>query len=314
LPVAKNRKSFGCVRDWPKFWATFAMTRPRILSGLAATKQLVNHKGQQMDSAAYSTSTAYSRRKETSTVSSPGAPAGPLAIEIGPTKDFHTAVAERLQGDNGRLPAALHAANDRLIGQHLLFAGKKQFTAALTALLLDRTDWRRITMLADKTHDFVERIAARLAADETLLDRYFPDHRRVLPFLSGTRGSAARQVVSRYDVAVRPDGGLRVMELNTGCPGGLMVAEAVTQTVHQMFDSLGGDLSLAGASSGTVSPTALIDGLLAVEERAGIEPGVMAVLNDENRLVFELDLIAAALADRGRKAIVAQAEDLNFDG
>ncbi len=63
-----------------------------------------------------------------------------------------------------------------------------------------------------------------------------------------------------------------------------------------------------------IRPDALIEMILGVEARSGIEPALIAILTDENNLKLELDLIEKGLHHAGRQARIVDARSLTFDG
>ena len=241
-----------------------------------------------------------------------------LRIDLTPTLRLHEQVAELAPTHGGEIDAALAAAAHSMRERGIVFERAKPFLVAMSALVLRREDEQRLRSLAERLHWLVERLVAPLIDSPEMLARYFPAHRRVFPYLAKTRGADWWQVVGRYDVAVTPGGELKVMELNTGCPAAFMIADtfsAVTaEALAAVKDAVGGGIEFQPRHTGTVAPDALLDGLLDLERRSGLEPAGIGILTDENQLTLELDQIAAALAARGRRAEVIDARQLTYSG
>ncbi len=151
-------------------------------------------------------------------------------------------------------------------------------------------------------------------------ETYCSDHKRLHPWLRKTRGQSRWQAVSRYDAVILADGGIRIMELNTGCPAGFMHAEdfsKVTQSAMQTLALSGGDLhaslGLRTGEFGTIPGEALVNELLAIEAQAEVPQGKIGLVNDENQLQNELELIAEAFRGRGREASIMNAADIRLE-
>jgi hypothetical protein len=135
----------------------------------------------------------------------------------------------------------------------------------------------------------------------------------MFPYLAKTRGVDSWQVVSRYDAAVTPDGQPKILELNTACPGALLISEAVCLITRHGFEEIHPDwIDLGAMRFGTVNPRRVRDVLLDIEKASGIEPGAVGILNDENDLVFELDHLADRIRSRSRNAVIADAGELQL--
>ncbi|MBN1853478.1 MAG: hypothetical protein JW829_12165, partial [Pirellulales bacterium] len=230
-------------------------------------------------------------------------------LNLDRTRNLHDELAAMLPRQKAALHRALVVANRELAERRLTFGRIKPLSAALTALVLDAADVRRLRNMAEGIHAVIEKVLNFTMATPERLHRFFPEHRRIFPYLAKTRGCETWQVVSRYDAAVTPDGQLKLMELNTGCPGGFMIAEAMSDVTRHGFAELSAiDTTIQNwTDNGTIRPDALIDELSAVEVAAGIKADTIGLLNDENDLVFELDLIADAFRRQGRPVILSGA-------
>ena len=233
-------------------------------------------------------------------------------ISLAATVALHDELARVGHRDPQRASAALAAGNRALRRPDKSFNGQKDLPVALSALVLDAGDVEVIRQFATTLHEIVERAMNWLWADPDRLARYCPDQRRMFPYLRRTRGAAAWQGYSRYDVVVGATGQLHVIELNTGCPAGFMHAEAFTRATTEAIAALDAALLPAAARFATIDRTALVSGLLAAEARAGVTPGMVGLLTDENRLMHELDLLSEEFARRGREAAILDARELTF--
>ena len=236
----------------------------------------------------------------------------PLSISLDRTRQLHHRLADNIPAASDDYAAALEHANRAMVEQGIRLNRFKPLEISLSALLLTAADMQRLRGFANTMHGIVEQLLQQLNDEPDELARRFPEHRRILPFLQRTAGVESWQVVSRYDVAVTPDGDLKLMELNTGCPGALMISAAVSQVSRLAFQQLGADLTADFDRVGTVIPARYIDRLLAIEQRSGIEPAGIALLTDENELSFELDLLERALRDRNREVVIADARRLQL--
>ncbi|MEM0970387.1 MAG: hypothetical protein AAGJ31_13605, partial [Verrucomicrobiota bacterium] len=142
--------------------------------------------------------------------------------------------------------------------------------------------------------------------------RYFPDHQRIAPFLRKTVGSDHWQIVSRYDVILTPLGEIKLLELNTGCPGGFMIAKDRVSPTKTAFELLEPGTTSSWTSV-NMQPSVIVDTVLDLEKKAGMEPGLIAVMNDENQIRFELDQMVSEFRLRGRDALVIDARELTYE-
>jgi len=233
-------------------------------------------------------------------------------IDIQQTIDFHRELADALPQHHRLYRASLDAANGAVREQRIVMGKNKQLNVALSALLLSDEANARVAAFTERMHELVESVLAATVETPGLLQEAFPDHERLFPFLQKTRGVDSRQVVSRYDLAIEPSGRLRVMELNTSCPGGFMIAEAVSIVTLRGLERLGFGLTVEEKHIGCVLQEDVVDAILAAEDSAQIEEGAVGVLNDENELSFELDLLAAAFRRRLRDVYFGDARKLEL--
>ncbi|QDU98729.1 circularly permuted type 2 ATP-grasp protein [Lignipirellula cremea] len=233
-------------------------------------------------------------------------------IDLEATREFHRELAEALPAQRRLYRASLEAANNAMREQRIVVTKNKQVEVALSAVLLSEESNRRVGAFTERLHGVVEQVLDTVVETPGLMAEVFTDHARLFSLLAGTRGCATRQVVSRYDLALEPAGRLRVMELNTSCPGGYMVAEAVSIVTLRGLERLGAGLQIEERHIGCVLQEDVVDAILAVEDAAGIEEGAIGVLTDENELTFELDLLAAAFRRRLRDVYLGDARKLEY--
>ncbi len=249
-------------------------------------------------------------------------PHDPPRLDLAPTRRLAASLVDMCGRDPRRLAEVLAAADARLGRHDKSFGGLKSLSVALSALVLDAAAIDALRQTAERLFGIVDRVVDWIVASSDRRERFAGDYRRVFPYLCKTPGARYWQAVSRYDAVVCEDGRFRIIELNTGCPAGFMHAAAFTKTTAAAFREFGvsgfGGSELGASQAATIRPRALVDGLLEIEraavEQAGIEPGRVALLTDENRLTHELDLMLDDLTSRGRDARVIAAEEIAFDG
>ncbi len=235
-------------------------------------------------------------------------------IDLQPTRELHDLTRRMAIAEPGRLQRILVEANrqkERAGGG--LMGGKKLPDVTMTALTLDRRDVEDISRLSRRLHRIVEHLLDRLVAEPGGLSRHLPSHAWTLPYLRKTPGSDHWQIVSRYDLAVSPDGDLRVMELNTSCPGGFMIVSDLIEPTRLAFREAGLH-GTEGWRSINAEPDVIIDSVLRLEAASGLAPGLIGVLNDENQLQFELDRIVGHFRRRGRECRIIDARELRYAG
>jgi len=235
----------------------------------------------------------------------------PFRLRLDPTFELHEAIQSLAHAEPARIREVLQRINaaQRIAGVEPPWR-KPLPDVTLSALLLSPGEVEKLHHLAIRLHDMVEKVLDLVIGDEALFRRFFPDHLRIHPYLARTRGAESWQIISRYDLILAPDGGVRLLELNTGCPGGFIVTEGLADPAIEAFEQLG--LKTASWGSENMRPGALIDTILEIEKRAGIEPALIAVLNDENELRFELEQIAASFRARNRESEVIDARKLAY--
>jgi len=235
----------------------------------------------------------------------------PFRLRLDPTIALHEAIESLAQQEPTRIRAVLREVNaaQRVAGVEP--PGRKPLPdVTLSALLLSPAEIEKLHQLAIGLHAMVEKVLDHVISDETCFRRFFPDHLRIYPYLARTRGADSWQIISRYDLILAPDGGVRLLELNTGCPGGFIVTEGLADPAIEAFERLG--LKQGAWQSQNMRPGALIDTILDIEKRAGVDPGLIAVLNDENELRFELEQIAASFRALNRESEVIDARKLTY--
>jgi hypothetical protein len=242
-------------------------------------------------------------------------------LALGRTLALHDDLAARLAQDAGSVGEALAAESGALRAKDRSFGGLKVLPLALSALLVDAGDRALLQSTAEKLFELVERTIDWLLESPERLARYAGDFSRLFPYLQKTRGCSDAQFISRYDAVVAPDGAIKIIELNTGCPAGFMHADSFTRAAAGALAALGIDPPPPSANgdgrrrplvSGTIPPGALVEGLLSLERQSGIRPGLVALLTDENQLTHELDLMVERFTDRDRPSAILDARELTF--
>lgn len=237
-----------------------------------------------------------------------------MRIDLEPTRRLHHELRAFLPDSAARLRAEIEEANRRIRARGITFGGEKEMPVALSALLLRRADVDRIDRAARTLHGILEQVIDALAGRPEWRERWGSDHRRMFPHLRKSAGSNSWQLFSRYDIVPSAKGELKFIEANTGCPAGFMHAADFTRETAHILESLAIPSHATIAEFGMIRPGALIELLLAAERRSGMEPGLIAILYDENELRLELDLIEAELKARGRTARIIDARTLEWDG
>lgn len=232
-------------------------------------------------------------------------------ISLTRTIDLHAKLARAYRHDPVGLEQSLARATASAGSNAPIFEHSRAMNLDPTALLLSRTDYEKLRVLACRLHDLVERALDWVQQEPARLDRYFADHARLFPYLSRPKGFDTWQALGRYDLAVTPRGELKIMELNTGCPAGMFHAPYFSSGVACLLEELG-LLPDGRISSGAIETDTLVDMMLDAEHRAGQAPGLVAVLNDENGLMNELPPLVKALQSRDREAVIASADQLTW--
>ena len=238
-------------------------------------------------------------------------------LSLAPTRQLHEQLIDRWRADPARFLAGCSEANRSLSGRGVAFEQTQSMAMALSALVLDRSDVGTLGYVTETLHELVERavdwvLATGVSATGDRLQRDFADHRRMFPYLKKTRGLDTWQGFSRYDAAIMPDGRIKIIELNTGCPAGFLHAESFSSLTLEAIELLGLDLDYRLGGFGTIRPGVLIDELTAVEAASGVEPALVGLLNDENGLLNELSLIADAFGRQGREARIIHAGQIDY--
>ncbi len=233
-------------------------------------------------------------------------------ITLAPTRELHEQLIACWKTDPAAFAVGCVEANRALDRRGIAFEQTHSMSMAISALVLDPAAVASLTSATETLHGLVERALDWVLGSPDRLQRYFGDHRRIFPYLAKTRGLHTWQGYSRYDAAITPDGQIKIIELNTGCPAGFLHAENFSCLTREAIDSLALDLSFRLNGFGTIPPGVLIDELLAIEEEAGVPKAMVALVNDENELLNELSLLADAFRQRQRDARIVAAGELEF--
>lgn len=244
----------------------------------------------------------------------------PLHIHLDATRQLHQQLIASAKAEPRTYQTVSRDAMEVLAEHGMKFEGDKTMAFALSALCLDCASVTALGTLAETLHGIVESALDWIFATPRRFETYCSDHKRIRPWMRKTRGQFRWQGVSRYDAVILADGGIRIIELNTGCPAGFIHAEAfseVTQSAMQGLALNGGDLKtdfgLECREFGTIPGDALVRELLAIESEAGLPKGKIGLVNDENQLVNELELIAEAFRRHGRDASIMNAADIRME-
>jgi hypothetical protein len=231
-------------------------------------------------------------------------------VNLQPTIDLHQRIERLAEEDLAGVTAAL--TNSRTAGAQKKLGGRALPEVGLSALKLSNGDVAILEKFSVTLHGIVEKILDRVTRSKELVERYFPSHLRMFPHLRKTSGSTHWQAISRYDFILSPRGEIRLLELNTGCPGGFMILQdMVSPTVHGLSNV--GMSEVENWRSINMLPNVIVDTVLGLERTSGLEPGLIAILNDENELQFELERTAEAFSEAGRRSRVIDARTLRFE-
>lgn len=244
----------------------------------------------------------------------------PLQIQLDPTRQLHQQLISSAQADPKTYQAICRLAMLALAEHKTKFEGDKTMAFALSALCLDCASVTALGTLAERLNGIVEAALDWIFASPARFDAYCSDHRRIRPWMRKTKGQSRWQGVSRYDAVILADGGMKIMELNTGCPAGFMhaedfskVTENAIEGLHFQSQDLETDFRWNCGEFGTIPGDALVNELLAIEAQSGIPQGMIGLVNDENQLQNELELIAEAFRRQGREAAIMNAADIRLE-
>jgi hypothetical protein len=230
-------------------------------------------------------------------------------INTEPTFALHQQLAERVT--RHKYNALLVEAEAMLRAQGVTLEGGHKHPLGLTAFRLDRDSWEKIAALAEQFSPVIEQAIDWVLEDSQRLERFCPEHRRLYPYLKGTAGALSWQIISRFDAIITPEGDLKIIELNTGGPGGLMLSKPLSQATATYFSTILGEPGHQ-QKFGAPDPQAIVEELLALETASGIPKGDVGILYDEGHLHMELDLYARAFREQGRRAHIIYAGDLAY--
>lgn len=241
--------------------------------------------------------------------------AASLRSALAHTRALHALACEAFRADPDRAERAAARAHAQFVEQQIRVprGGDAESPVSLAALVLDTATESALGHVAERLHAIIERVLERVLADPALLALHFGDHRRMFPHLRGTPGLSTWQGYSRYDAVLSRDGRLRVIELNTGCPSAFINASRSERVVRAALAELLRTEAPLGEPAGP-PPTTLAQLALGVDARSGIAPGLIAVLNDENALTYEIAFIRDSIEAAGRAAVLAPAQDLERAG
>jgi len=238
-------------------------------------------------------------------------PPQPLGRVAGQTLAFAARLRERWAESPATAEAAAIGAGAALEERGVRHSKRQTARVVLGAVVVDSDAEAAFSGLLLQLHDLVERAVDWTLADPARLARYFPEHVRMAPWLRRTPGLRHWQGYSRYDAILDEHGRLQFIELNTGCPGSFHNASCYHEALGSALREILGADAVRATSVG-IADGLLPDLLLACEARTGDRRDLLAILNDENGLQFELALMQEALRARGREAMIASAADLTY--
>ena len=123
-------------------------------------------------------------------------------INLLPTRQLHEQLADRWHTAPNEFAASYDVANQALRSQGIMFEGKWNLATALTALLLDDASQATLRDISERLCRLTERALDWIIASPERLKRFFPDHRRMFPFLCKTAGLHLWQGYCRYDTMI----------------------------------------------------------------------------------------------------------------
>jgi len=243
-------------------------------------------------------------------------------LDLDATRLFHRAIAQRWCEDREAIHDSLADAHARIDRLGARFEQTTPLPTSLSALILSESDEAKLREIAETLHRLVETAMTWLFDAQDRLSRYFSDHERLFPYLKRAANGGDWQGYSRYDAVFTPEGQVKIIELNTGCPAGFMHSQVVTETILEAARYIDGPIHHAmtggcgdvdAIRSGAIDRDRLIDRMIelaACEEMP--REGIVALVNDENGLLNELLQIQTSLAARGVAACVISADALEY--
>lgn len=241
-------------------------------------------------------------------------------INLETTHRLHQQLIASAEMDPLSYRKACRDAAEVLADHGAKFEGNTTMGFALSALCLSPASTEALQHVAETLHGIVETALDWVFADSARIEKHFPEHCRILPWIRKTRGLSTWQGVSRYDAVITADGSIRILELNTGCPAGFMHAEEFSNVTDGAIHALsvgggevGAELGFQPHQFGTIPGGALVEELLAIERKANIPPALIGLVNDENNLQNELELIARAFQRHGRDAAIINAAEIQYE-
>jgi hypothetical protein len=235
-------------------------------------------------------------------------------INLTPTKDLHAQVAQVRRAAPARFFDAGRQADAYLAENEVHFEIAEKIPATMSAVVLDAAAEQLMHDISERLWSVVEKALDWVIESPERLVKFFPDHRRIFPYLKRVAGLETWQGYSRYDAVVTPRGEIKIIELNTACPAGYQMTRYFNDATLVGLKSLSPKLAaeLAAAKSASISDTVLVDELLAMEAASGIPPGLIGLVNDENQLHNELSLFVTSFGRRKREARVIDAAEIGF--
>lgn len=235
-----------------------------------------------------------------------------IAESVEKTKEFHEQLVTTCQEVD--LVEILGKAGKEMEKRGIWLSADRPMPMCLSAMLLTEDDAETLRKFAVTLHGIAEKVLGQVLENAEMVRQYFPEAERIVPHLAKTRGVDTWQVFGRHDVAIDGDGRLFVLELNTARPGGLSVLDAATEIALGLYREMGLDEAGHFDVHGTIDTFSYVGRLLDIEVRAGIEPGAIGVLFDENHNRYELDLMIRQFEAHGREALLLDTADLVLKG
>lgn len=233
-------------------------------------------------------------------------------ISLSPTAFIHGRLNRANSEGSIDHAALVDLARDRVRSQGMVFEADRELSVALSPLLLQSEDFEAIRQLTESLHGIVEQALDWLVDDSARLARFFGDHQRVWPYLRRTKGSPTWQTIARYDAIVAPDGQIKIIELNTACPAGFVHSSGMAAITRTLLNEISPEIGQCIHGSGAIGVNALSQGLLGVEAEGGFEPGLIALVNDENNLFNELELLKQQFVSYGRDVAIVPATEISY--
>ena len=185
----------------------------------------------------------------------------------------------------------------------------RPFPVSPTPMVIPAAEYRHISGLAEHVLTALEK-TARVVLDTPHLWAQFPELHSVEEFVRLPSSTTRVIDLARFDLAVRAGGGVRMMESNSGCPGGLTTIGDINAAYAT---STAFDETLAGRVEEQVidSKFYFVDHLASLVPD-GLPKTLAFISSRHRRIVTDLDRLTELAAERGYGAIRCDVQDLDY--